>query len=161
MGLISRKKLAIAAGATSVVVGGTVAFAYFTTTGGGSGTGTVGTSSAMTIHQVGIVYSNASSDNAFVPGTSATVTFSVDNPSSGHQLLNTIHLASVTSNKSGCDSVDQPTWFTMPDVTVNKDYGAGNGQAVTPTGTITFNNDPAASQDACKGATLTFNYTSN
>lgn len=157
-----RKKLAVVAAVATVgTVGGIVAHAYFSTTGSGSGNGTVGSSSAMTIHQASIVYSNAATDNALVPGTSATVTFTVDNPSSGHQLLNTIHLASVTSNKAGCDSTSQPTWITMPDVVVNHDYAPGSGQAVTPTGTITFNDDSANPQDACKGATLTFNYTSN
>ena len=154
--------MGVATGA-AILGGGGAAFAYFTTTGSGTGTGTVGSSQALTIHQTGIVYGNAGNDNALVPGTSATVTFTVDNPSSGHQQLGTIHLQSWSSNKAGCnssaDNGAETTWITMPDVAVNQDYAPGSGQAVTPTGTITFNNLATTDQSACKGATLTFNYT--
>lgn len=161
MGFISRKKAAVMAGVAAVAGGGIVAVAYFTTTGSGSGSGSVGTSSAMTVHQATITYSNpAPADNALMPGTSATVTFTVDNPSSGQQYVNAISLASWTSNKTGCDSVTHSTWITMPDVSVAHDYAPSNGQTVTPTGTITFN-DLAVDQSVCKGATLTFSYTSN
>jgi len=50
--------------------------------------------------------------------------------------------------------------FTMPAVTVNQSFGPGNGQAVTPTGTLTMN-DTGVNQDACQGATLTLHLTSN
>jgi hypothetical protein len=152
----SRKRIAVAAAGAAVLLGGVTAVAYWTTTGAGTGTGTAGTSQALTINQVGIVYSNALNDNAFVPGSSAVVTFTVDNPSSGHQYLNKIHLSSVTSGNAGCNSTAQPAWLTMPDVTVALDYGPGSGQAVTPTGTITFNNDALVDQGACKLAALVF-----
>ena len=160
MGFISRKKLMVAAGVTGVVVGGTAAFAYCTTTSSGSGSGTVGSDTAMPLHQDTITYSNAATDHALLPGTSADVTFTVDNDSSGHQLLNTISLSSVTSNKAGCDSTTHPTWFTMPNLVVNHDYAPGDGQAVSGTATITFN-DVNAPQDDCKGAALTFHYSAN
>lgn len=155
------KKIAAAVGAAVAVVAGSgVAYAYFTTTGSGTGQGSVGTSSALTLHQASITYSNAGSDDALVPGTSADVTWTVDNPSSGHQYLDTISLASVTSDKTGCDSATHPTWFSMPAVTVGTDYAPGSRQAVSGTGTITFN-DAAADQSVCKGAALTFSFTSN
>ena len=160
MGFISRKKAAVMAGVAAVAGGGIVAVAYFTTTGSGSGTGSVGTSAAVTVHQFNIAYSNSLTDNVLLPGTSATVTFTVDNPSSGHQYVNAISLASWTSDKTGCDSLDHPTWITMPDVSVAHDYAPGNGQTVTPTGTITFN-DLAVDQSVCKSASLTFSYPSN
>ena len=162
----SKKLTAVIAGTAAAVAVSGVAYAYFTTTGAGDGSGTVGSSTALVLHQSSIVYSNASSDNALVPGTSGSVTFTVDNPSSGHQYLDKIHLASWESDKAGCNkSTDaNPTaetaWITMPDVSVAKDYDAGNGQAVTPKGTVTFNN-VASSQDACKGAAITLHFTSN
>jgi hypothetical protein len=156
----SRKRIAFAAAGAAVLLGGVTAVAYWTTTGAGTGSGTAGTDTAMVIHHT-VVYSNVGSDNAFVPGSSATVTFTVDNPSSGHEYLDTIHLSSVTSNKLGCNSASQPTWFTMPDVSVALDYAPGSGQAVAPTGTITFNNDALVDQSACKSAALAFHYTSN
>jgi hypothetical protein len=151
-----KKKLAAAVGVATIVAGAGVSYAYFTTTGSGSGTGAAGTSSNLTIHQDTITYSNAPANN-LVPGTSATVSFKVDNGSSGHQQLGTIKLASWGSDKTGCDSAAASGWITMPDVPVNVDYAPGAGQTVTPTGTITFNNLPAV-QDACKGAALTFTY---
>src|SRR5947209_12925178 len=63
------------------------AVAYFTASGSGTGTATVGTSSALTIH--------GSSGSTLYPGTTSTISFTVDNPSSGRQQLGTIHLASV------------------------------------------------------------------
>jgi hypothetical protein len=149
----------VAAGAM-LIAGGGMAFAYFTATGSGSGTGIVGTSTAMTINQVSIVYSNASSDNALVPGTSATVTFSVTNPSSAQQELGTISLTGWSSDKAGCnssaDANAQASWITMTPVVVNADEAPGI-DAVTPTGTIVFN-DLTSDQSACKGASLTFSY---
>src|SRR5205807_1735106 len=60
---------------------------FFTTSGSGTGTATVGTSSALTVH--------GSTAGTLYPGTSGTVSFTVDNPSSGHQQLATIHLSAV------------------------------------------------------------------
>jgi hypothetical protein len=153
-----KQKLA-AVGATAAIVMGTSigAYAYFSTSGSGSGSGTVGSSSALTLNQAGITYSSAP-DNNLYPGTSATVTFTVDNPSSGHQELGTISVASITSNKAGCDSADHPTWFSATTDVVNQDYGHGSAQAVPGSLTVTFVNDSANSQDVCQGANLTFNY---
>ena len=148
----SRKKklivgLAVAGGITASAVG---AWAYFTTTGSGTGTGTTGTSSALTLH--------GTAASTLYPGTSSTVTFTVDNPSAGHQYVNTIHLASVTTDAahSACNVGD----YTMPDVSAAQDVANGNGIAITATGTITLANT-AVSQDACKNAPLTLNLTSN
>jgi hypothetical protein len=50
--------------------------------------------------------------------------------------------------------------FTMPAVTVNATFPGGNGQAVTPKGTLTMN-DTGVSQNACQGAELTLALSSN
>jgi len=133
-----------------------VAVAYFTSQGSGTGTATVGSSSNVTIH--GTVTS------VLYPGSSSPVTFTVDNPSPGAEFVKTIHLESITpdAGHSGCSVVltgGNPD-FTMPDVTVNQDFPSGNGKPVTAEGTITMN-DTHVSQNACQGATLTLNLTSN
>ena len=148
----------VATGA-ALLGGGGAAFAYFTSTGSGTGTGTVGSSQALTINQASITYNGPGSTTALTPGDTATVSFTVDNPG-GNEYVQNISLASWTSDKTGCDSTTDPTWITMPAVTVNHDFGHGNTQAVTGNGTITFN-DLSVSQNACQGATLTFNYSSN
>jgi hypothetical protein len=129
------------------------AYAYFTSTGSGTATATVGSGSAVTIK--GTVSSN------LYPGGSSPVTFTIDNPSSAAQRVGTITLASIAvdAGHSTCGKVIGVD-FAMPAVVVNKTFPTGNGQSVTPTGTLTMN-DTGVSQDACQGATLTLNLTSN
>jgi hypothetical protein len=154
------------------VAGG--AIAYFTASGSGTGTATVGANSALTIH--------GTSGSALYPGTSSTVSFTVDNPSAGHQQVGTIHLASVKACPSGdtwtgsacsnsgteiasCESVETGASdtttanFWMPDVAANQTVNSGNGQTVTATGTLTMNN-LSSSQNSCQNASLTLNFTS-
>ena len=150
MRIITKKRVAAAAAAIVLAGGGMAAYAYFTTTGAGTGTGSTGSSSALTIH--GTVGST------LYPGTSGTVSFTVDNPSPGHQYVNTIHLASVVADgsHSSCVVAD----YGMADVVAHQDVASGNGIAITTTGSLTMANT-AVSQDACQGATLTLNFTSN
>ena len=158
-GLFSTKRgVAISAAVTTMLAASIGAYAYFTTTGAGSGSGTVGSSKALVIHQAGITYSNAP-ENTLMPGTSATVTFTVDNPSSANQQLGTISVSSITTDAGhpGCDTATNPTWFSTTTDAVDHDYAPGPGQAVTGSITVTFN-DLNVSQDACKGAPLTFHY---
>jgi hypothetical protein len=156
------KKVAAIGLAAGITLGGAgAAFAFFTTTGGGTGTGAVGNPSALVIHQNSITYSNATppGEDALVPGTSATVTFTVDNNATSNQQLGTISLASWTSDKAGCDSVTDPGWITMTNDVVSHDYAPGTGQAVSGNSVITFNNLEVP-QNVCAGAALTFTYAS-
>lgn len=137
-----------------VVTGG--AYAYFTASGTGTGTASVGSSSAVTLH--------ATVTGSLYPGTSSPVSFTVDNPSSGSQRVGTISLSSITvdASHSECSTVitgGNPD-FTMPAVVVDHSFGNGNGQAVTPTGTLAMN-ETGVSQDKCQGATLTLHLTDN
>jgi hypothetical protein len=156
MNPLSRKRAVIGLASVCVVAVAAIAYAYFTSTGSGTATATVGTSSAVTIK--GTVSGN------LYPGSSSTVTLTVDNPSSGKQRVGTVSLEKITADAghSTCSVVTtggNPD-FTMADVVVNKTYGPGNGQAVTPTGTLTMN-DTGVNQDACQGATLTLSQKSN
>lgn len=138
--------LAIAAGA----------YAYFSSTGSGTATATVGNSSALTLH--GTV------TGSLYPGSSSTVTFTVDNGSSGKQRVGTITLTKIEPDSTHSSCVTTTTGenpaFAMPAVTVNTVYGPGNGQAVTPTGTLTMK-ETNANQDSCQGAGLTLTLASN
>jgi hypothetical protein len=150
MNLITKKKVLSALGAVAILAIAAGAYAYFSTSGSGTATATVGTSSALIIK--GTVTGN------LFPGSSSPVTLTVDNPSSGQQQLGTVTLEKITADAghSSCSVVTtggNPD-FTMPDIVVNKVFGPGNGQAVTPTGTLTMN-DTGVNQDACQGATLT------
>jgi hypothetical protein len=147
----------LAAGLALGVAG--AAFAYFSSTGSGTGSGLVGSTEAVTVNQTGIVYNGpGDAGTDLLPGATATVSFSITN-GGGNQYVNAIHLASWTSDKAGCDSTDDPGWITMPDVSVAADEPNGT-TAVANQGTITFN-DLGVNQDVCQGASLTFSYTSD
>jgi hypothetical protein len=147
---VLRKRVLIPAGIVSLLILAAGAIAYFTSSGSGTATATVGSSSAVTLH--------GSAASTLYPGTSSTVSFTVDNPSPGTQRVGTIHLASVSTDAahSACVVAD----FTMPDVVSNQSFPNGNTQAVTATGTLSMANT-GISQDACQGAPLTLNLTSN
>jgi hypothetical protein len=156
MGLITRKRALGALGCVTVVAFAGVAFAYFTSSGSGTGTAAVGSSSAVTLH--------ATISSNLYPGSSSPVTLTVDNPSSGSQRVGTVTLASISvdAGHSGCSTTisgGNPD-FTMPAVTVNKVSPSGNGQSVTPAGTLTMN-ETGVNQDACQGAALTLHLTNN
>jgi hypothetical protein len=156
MGFITKKRFAFILAAALVVAVASGAYAYFTTSGSGTGTASVGSSSAVTLH--------ATVTGSLYPGTSSPVSFTVDNPSQGAQRVGTITLSSITvdAQHSECSTTisgAKPD-FSMPAVAVNASFNNGNGQAVTPTGTLTMN-DTGVSQDKCQGATLTLHLTDN
>jgi hypothetical protein len=156
MGWITRRNALTAFACTGALAVAGVAFAYFTSSGSGTGTAAVGSSSAVTLHAT-------ISSNLF-PGSSSPVALTVDNPSSGAQRVGTVTLAgiSVDSGHSGCSTTisgGNPD-FSMPVVNVNKVFQPGNGQSVTPDGTLTMN-ETGVNQDACQGATLTLHLTNN
>ena len=74
---LTKKKFVLGAATVCVLAIAAGAYAYFSTTGSGTATATVGSSSAVILH--GTVSGN------LYPGSSSTVTFTVDNPSSGKQ----------------------------------------------------------------------------
>jgi hypothetical protein len=171
---LSKKAKIIVIGTCALLACTGVAVAYFTTTGAGTGSATVGTSAALTIH--------GTMPTTLYPGTSSSVSFTADNPSSGHQQVGTIHIASIKACPAGdtwngaactnagveiatCETVEtgasstNTANFWMPDVVSNQDLPTGNGQALVATGTLTMN-DLNSSQNTCKSASLTVNFTS-
>ena len=174
LAVLKKRRARAGLGLLIVLAFAAAAVAYFTTSGSGTGSAAVGASSALSIH--------STSASTLYPGTSSTVSFTVDNPSSGHQQLGTIHLQSVKacvgagsswngtscsnggSEAASCESVEtagsdtNTANFWMPDVVSNQDFGNGSGQAVSATGTLKMN-DLNSSQDACQNANLTLNFT--
>jgi hypothetical protein len=141
------------------------AVAYFTTTGSGSGTAQVGTSQNLTINAT-----ITPPAGGIVPGgTPAAVAFTVNNPSSGNQYVGTVslhdvqaysdsaHNTNITGTGAGqCDT----SQFTMAAVTENQNVASGNNIALNNGGQLVFH-DSGSNQDACKGAYLVANFTSN
>lgn len=153
---IDRRRALTAVACTVALAAAGAAIAYFTSSGSGTGSAAVGSSSPVTLH--------ATISSNLYPGSSSPVTFTVDNPSSGSQRVGTITLSSISvdSGHSGCSTAiggGNPD-FGMPAVSVNKVFPPGNGQSVTPSGTLTMN-ETGVNQDACQGATLTLNLTNS
>jgi hypothetical protein len=153
---ITKKKAILALSCVGALAIAAAAYAYFTSTGSGTATAKVGTSSAVTLK--GTVAGD------LYPGASSQVSFTVDNPSSGTQRVGTITLTGITvdAGHSTCSTViagGNPD-FTMAPVAVNATFAPGNGQAVTPKGTLTMN-DTGVNQNACQGAELTLALSSN
>jgi hypothetical protein len=165
---ITKTRVAIAAGLVLAVIGSVGAWAYFTTTGSGTGTTSAGTSSALTIHAT--LAPRASDHKLYPGGDPADVSFTVDNPSNGHQHVGTITLESVAAYATQAAFVADPvnnkisgclsTWFSMTPVVDNEDVAPGSGIALTATGTLAMNN-VNLSQDACKNAYLVATFSSN
>ena len=87
MKFFTKRRLAVLAALLIAAIAAIGGWAYFTANGAGSGTATVGTSSNIVLHgsTVGTLY----------PGTTVSVSFTADNPSTGSEQLGTIYLASV------------------------------------------------------------------
>jgi hypothetical protein len=156
MSWTNKRRALIALGCTCALAIAGVALAYFTSSGSGTGTATVGSGSTVTLH--------ATVSSNLYPGTSSPVSFTVDNPSPGSQRVGTITLSSITvdAGHSTCSTTitgGNPD-FAMPAVAVNQTFATGNGQSVTPTGTLTMK-ETGVNQDACQGATLTLHLTNN
>lgn len=87
MRFATRKRITLLVVLGVALIAAIGAWAFFTANGSGSGTATVGTSSNLTLH--------GSTTGTLYPGSTVPISFTVDNPSSGHQQLGTIYLAGV------------------------------------------------------------------
>jgi hypothetical protein len=153
---MNKKVVAIGLAAGITLGGAGAAFAYFTTTGSGSGGTTAGSASAVTLH--------AAIAGNIVPGDGGqAVTFTADNSNSGAQEVRTISFVSVTSTDTTCNDflTANTGQFSMTDVTSNTDVpGSSSNVSLNGTGTLVWT-DEAYAQNACAGAPLTLNVSSN
>jgi hypothetical protein len=132
-----------------LAAGGGTAFAFWTASGSGAGVASTGTSSAFT------VTSTAPTGGPLTPGgTSETIAFTVTNPGTGSEKVSSV-VASVATGTGtawtavvGCSALD----YSVGTPTIV--YGEIAGGA-TLSGTVTLTMiDRAASQDACKSASV-------
>jgi hypothetical protein len=148
----SKKGLALLAVLAIVAISAVGAYAYFTASGTGTGTATVGTSSAFTVN--GDV-----TGNLYPAGPALTVPVTVTNNSTGKQKAGTVTLDSITSDAPLCDvslnSAGSAFTFANP-ITINEDLLAGATSTVH-NGSLQMN-DTGANQDACQGSHLTLHF---
>jgi hypothetical protein len=186
MQLVSTKKrVAIGAGIAVLSLGiGTAAYAYFTTTGTGNGTAVVGTSTGVTIAQDAFTAHGGTAVALTPGGPSQGFGFTITNPSTGHQYVNTATVAVMNDGGSTPLALDQTTglgitgcqasWFVLSNgtdtgasvtVDVTQDIAGSNSTydyQWDHTAPLTIHlTNAAADQDGCKDATIKIAYTSN
>ena len=140
-----RTKLAALAVTAGVALTASAAFAYWTTSGGGSGSASVGDASAVTVNQTSPI------SDLYPGGASKALSGTFTNP--GHPA----HVASVTASVTatgvaGCDADD----FVIGGSSLIPDAEVVTGS--TWSGLNVSMTDTALNQDACKNASLTITY---
>jgi hypothetical protein len=137
------------AGATTVLAGGGIAFAYWTNTGTGTGEATTGSNESIVVNQTSTVTDLA-------PGLPAqTLSGNFDNPNDGPVYVTSVTATVTGTDQAGCDASDYTIAGSAP---VNQQVPAGDGVGSWSGLTIQFNNKPAVNQDACKNAVVSIAY---
>jgi hypothetical protein len=107
----THRKKKIAAATAALIVGGSGAFAFWSSMGAGTGSVSTGTSTPFT------VTAGAAAGGALTPGGPAqTVPFTVTNPGTGSQ-----NLAAVTVTVAGPAGTSGTVTVTMNNLTTNQD----------------------------------------
>jgi hypothetical protein len=148
----------VALSVVAVLVTSVSAYAYWTTTGAGTGSATVASSN-------GTIVLHASFANGLTPGASEAVGFTADNAGTSNLYVGTAtstvsvsNAYNATTNPGGCKA----SWFSIAPVAENQTIAAGgSGVALAHDGSITFNDSSSENQDGCKGATVTLTLASN
>ena len=156
--LTARPKRIAVVTAVLMLVGGGIAFAYWTQGGSGTGTAGTGTTTDITINQTSTVADMG-------PGVAAQpLSGNFDNPNDGPVYVTsvTVSIASISGGGPTCDADDYT--LTNPVSDVGAQVPAGNGVGswgTTDTPTIAFNNKAGENQDDCKSAVVNLAYTAS
>jgi len=149
-------RMVIVLGSVSALVLGVGALAYFTASGTGSGTATVGSVAAT------VTVTGSTSGELYPGGAAATVKVTVKNTGAQAAHVEAVSLTSITTDAghSSCDTsiTGAKPAFTMAPVAIAKTLAAG--EESTATGSLQMN-DTGVSQNSCQGASLTLHFASN
>lgn len=164
MKLFSSKKRVAAIGAVTAITlaGGGVAYAYWTSSGSGTGSATTGTDTAFT------VVAQTTTGGALTPGGPAqTASFRVRNTGSGAQIVNTVTVSIAEANGdpwtsvSGCSkddfSLGGESAGTGHTITVGETLASLTNSSVQSV-SVQMVNNPTSNQDGCKSATVPLYY---
>jgi hypothetical protein len=146
---ITKKRFAVL-GAVAILAMAGIAVAYFTSSGSGTGSASVGKSSAFTVEV------SSDTSGSIYPGSgSETLSYSIKNEGSGHQNV-TSTSASVNSDEGNITQNGTPvvgclaSWFHAADTSPAPVDLAGGA---TAEGSVKVTmEDAEANQDACQGA---------
>src|SRR5215211_4130863 len=142
---ITKKAIAIVA-SFAVAIGAAVGgYAYFTAGGEGTGPATVGEATPIDL-------SSPSVGDLYPGGDDLSVTVTIANGGSSAQYVNTV--SGTVRDSGGCDG----GWFEVDPITY-QDELAANGSDTA--GTSIRMLESHTNQDACQGASLTVDWSSN
>jgi hypothetical protein len=150
-GRITRKRALTAIAALVVLAVAGSAFAYFTTSGEGKGSATVGTSEKVTITQLG-------STSGLEPGGEAQpVNFTITNPQTTKQFVSKVEIEISEVTGPNLNPPSEPCTkadfkLTQPSV-IDQDLSSGATE-FSATGASIAMIDSASNQDGCKEATV-------
>ena len=146
--LLTRRRLIILVIVGIATANASGAFAYFLSTGSGTGPVAVGSSSSIQLSSpsVGPLYPGAA-------GVSVTLT--IDNPSAGSEYVGTI-TGAIANGGSGGNCLG--SWFTVAPIVYHTAVAGGTSPTA---GTTVTMNDSGTNQDACQGAAMTINWSSD
>jgi hypothetical protein len=151
---LTRKRLAIAAGAVLTVVIAGTAYAFWSSGGSGTGSASVGDPGAQSVS-----ISQTGSINNLSPGGSAqTVSGTVSNPNG-----NAVHVGTITASITGTSNPGCPaSEFSLPQATatVNQTLAANTGTA-SFTGITVRLAETGVNQDDCKGVSISLGFSSD
>lgn len=162
-GLVLLATLAVAAAAA---VG---AYAYFTSSGHGTGSATVGTDSAWVVSQSGAPAGGPLYPDATIgTGNIETATYTVNNPSPGHQYLAQVDISVANANGSAwssgsCNASDFSVGGAPVGTTYTDTDSAGNfapGETQTDSVTVQMI-DNGSDQNDCRGLTVPLYYSAS
>lgn len=150
----TRRRIAVVGVVTAAVLaGGGVAFAYFTSTGSGTGSASVGSASTWSVS------APVDSTHGLLPGSGSEVlTFTITNNGSGAQAFNSV-TATVVDDGSGNVKAQgtavpgcKTAWFTA----LPGGYSPALGTSIAHNGTATVQvtvqmSDSGTNQDPCQG----------
>jgi hypothetical protein len=118
--ILRKKRVSIPLAVVGVLAIGGIAYAYWTTSGTGSATGTTGTSTALTVTQTGVV-------SGMTPGSPAqAVNYTINNTATTPQYVTTVTIAmarvsytSAAGAGTGTTALDHPLGMTAVLCTVD------------------------------------------
>ena len=137
------------------------AYAYFTSTGSGTGSATVGSDSAWAVGQTGSAGPSLYPDTAIGTGSIQTKTYTITNPSAGHQNLANVTVKVANADGSPwtsgmCNKNDFSVGGAAVGATYTDTDSAGNfagGETRTDSVTVQMI-DNGANQNDCRGLTV-------
>jgi hypothetical protein len=150
---ISKRTTAILVAFVLVIAGAGIAFAYWTSGGGGTGSAETGTSEAIIVNQTSVV-------TGMGPGVAPQALsgdFTNNSTTNAHVDTVTAEIGAITGGDGVCDA-DNYAIAGSP-MTVNADLPPGDPVGAWTGATIAFVNDPAVNQDGCKNASVAIVYT--